>query len=191
MNAGRLWYLRACEPKYTRQWSWTNVALHHDPSSSLPVCYIEVSFIVNDETIKQEVRETRHYCISTDTLSFAAFLLCCYLQLISYPLFCNKHFNSRHGRCLPDHSRVLRSRPAYKKFIIFLIKKAFLLITSCCSYSSNYTRQKDWEIIYVKNNALLQVLNLQTEIRQVFGLKCRPPVTWNLVVNKISQKQPF
>jgi hypothetical protein len=160
-----------------------------------PVCLsaiLNCQLFVNDDTIKQAVHATRHYRVSTDTLSLAAFLLCCYLQLISYPLFCKKLFISRRGRCLPGRSRVLRSRPDYKKKKLwYFIKKAFLLITSCCSYSSNYIHQKNWETIYVKNKTLLQILNLQTEIRQVFGLKCRSPLTWNLIVNKISQKQPL
>jgi hypothetical protein len=109
-----------------------------------PVCQSAILYshlFVNDGTIKQAVHETRHYCVSTDTISLAAFLLCFYLQLISYPLFCNKIFNSRRGRCLPGRSRVLRSRPNYKEFI--LLKKAFLLLTSCYCYGSNYIHQKD------------------------------------------------
>jgi hypothetical protein len=91
-----------------------NMTLHSVCLSAI----LNYHLFVNDDTIRQAVHETRHYCVSTDTLSLATFLLCCYLQLISYPLFCNKLFNSRRKCCLPGRSRVLRSRPDYKKFII-------------------------------------------------------------------------
>jgi hypothetical protein len=90
-----------------------------------PVCLstiLNCHLFINDDTIKQAVHETDHYCVSTDTLSLAAFPLCCYLQLISYPLFCNKLFNSRREPRLPGCSRVLRSRPDYKNFIIYYQK---------------------------------------------------------------------
>jgi len=87
-----------------------------------PVCLFAIlncHLFVNDHTIKQAVHEKCH----TETSSLAAFLLCCYLQLICYPLFCNKLFNSRRGRCMPGRSRVLRSRSDDKKLIIYYIKK--------------------------------------------------------------------
>lgn len=83
-----------------------------------PLCLYAIlncRLFVNDDTLKQTIHATRHYCVSTDTLSLEAFFLCCYLPLISYPLFCNKLFISRRGHCLPGRSRVLRSRPGKKK----------------------------------------------------------------------------
>ena len=109
-----------------------------------PLCLSAIfncHLFVNDDTIKQAGHETRHYFVSTDTLSLAAFLLCCYLQLISYPLFCNKLFNSRRGRCLPRRSRVLRSRPDYKKFIILSKKRPCSLLRVAAMVVIIYVRK--------------------------------------------------